>query len=100
MLEILNIDINANSNGDIKMILIREVVQEALITGYLTVEAENQLREILKTKRYDIEDMSAFLSLQLAAMAGRVRQESRELKNRLNSPEAKMGKCRMELSHY
>ena len=81
------------------MILIREVVREALRTGYLTVEAENQLREILKTKRYDLEDMSAFLSLQLAAMAGRVCQESRESKYRCSPTEGKIGKYRMELSH-
>lgn len=60
------------------MILIRELVQQAIATGYLTVEAEEQLRQLL-TKKYDREDLTAFMRLQQAAMAGSVRQESREL---------------------
>ena len=61
------------------MVLIREVVQHALTTGYLTVAAENQLRQLLKGK-YEREDLDAFMALQQAAMAGLVLQESRELK--------------------
>jgi len=60
------------------MSLIREIVQQALTTGYLTVEAEEQLRQLLLTK-YDWEDFKAFITLQHEAMEGRVRQESREL---------------------
>jgi hypothetical protein len=60
------------------MFLIRNVVQEALSTGYLTIEAEDQLRQML-TKKYDREDLKAFMSLQQAAMAGQVKQQSREL---------------------
>lgn len=67
------------------MALIREVVQKALITGYLTVEAENQLRQLL-TSKYDREDLNAFMTLQQAAMVGRVRQESRELRYSQPSP--------------
>ncbi|MBD2440023.1 hypothetical protein [Nostoc sp. FACHB-110] len=59
------------------MTRIRDVVQQALTTGYLTVEAENQLRHLL-TSRYDLEDFNAFMALQEAAMNGKVRQESRE----------------------
>jgi hypothetical protein len=59
------------------MIRIKDVVQKALSTGYLTVEAENQLRQLLST-RYDLEDFNAFMTLQEAAMTGRVKQESRE----------------------
>ncbi|MGE5659697.1 MAG: hypothetical protein ACM37W_24145 [Actinomycetota bacterium] len=70
------------------MPLIREVVQQALKTGYLTVEAENQLRQLLTTTKYDLEDMNAFMSLQLAAMAGQVKQESRELRNSQNLSES------------
>ena len=65
-----------------------ELVQQALTTGYLSVEAEESLRELLKAKKYDLQDMSAFMSLQLAAMAGRVRQESRKVAGKL------------ELSHH
>lgn len=60
------------------MSLIREIVQQALTSGYLTVEAENQLRQLLLTK-YDWEDFKAFITLQQEAMEGRVKQESREL---------------------
>jgi hypothetical protein len=56
---------------------IRDVVQKALATGYLTVEAENQLRQLLTTP-YDLEDLNAFMALQEAAMTGKVKQESRE----------------------
>jgi hypothetical protein len=59
------------------MTRIRDVVQQALATGYLTVEAENQLRHLLTTP-YDLEDLNAFMTLQEAAMNGKVRQESRE----------------------
>ncbi|MEP0752978.1 hypothetical protein NDA03_12230 [Trichocoleus sp. Lan] len=58
------------------MILIREVVQQALSTGFLTVEAEELLREMLQGK-YGSEDLKAFMSLQQAAMSGQVTQESR-----------------------
>ncbi|AFY42291.1 hypothetical protein [Nostoc sp. PCC 7107] len=59
------------------MTRIRDVVQQVLSTGYLTVEAENQLRHLLST-RYDLEDFNAFMTLQEAAMNGKVKQESRE----------------------
>ncbi|MBW4633888.1 MAG: hypothetical protein KME30_18890 [Iphinoe sp. HA4291-MV1] len=59
------------------MTRIRDVVQKALATGYLSVEAENQLRQLLTT-RYDMEDLNAFMTLQEAAMTGKVKQESRE----------------------
>lgn len=58
------------------MILIRDLVQQALTSSYLTVEAEEQLRRLLQTK-YEKEDLKAFMKLQLAAMEGLVRQESR-----------------------
>lgn len=59
------------------MLQIRNVVQQAISTGYLTVEAEEQLRQLL-TKKYDREDLKAFMALQQAAMTGQVRQQSRE----------------------
>lgn len=58
------------------MYLIRELVKQALETGYLTLEAEEKLRILLRNK-YDPEDFEAFMLLQQAAMAGTVRQESR-----------------------
>ncbi len=58
--------------------LIRDVVYQAINTGYLTLEAENKLRLMLKNK-YELEDLEAFIELQQAAMIGRVKQESREI---------------------
>ncbi len=62
------------------MVLIRDLAQQALTAGYLTIEAENQLRRMLTTTKYDLEDLNAFMNLQLAAMSGGVKQESREIK--------------------
>jgi hypothetical protein len=65
--------------GEIKIMqLIREIVEQALNTGYLTLEAEEKLRMMLKNK-YELEDLEAFIDLQQAAMVGVVKQESREL---------------------
>ena len=60
------------------MVLIRDVVEQVLRTGYLTLAQENLLRVLLRDK-YEIEDLNAFMSLQEAAMDGLVKQESREL---------------------
>lgn len=60
------------------MKLIREIVKQALNTGYLTLEAEEKLRKMLKSK-YDLEDLEAFINLQQATMLGMVRQESKEI---------------------
>lgn len=60
------------------MKLIREIAKQALKTGYLTVEAEEKLRKMLRNK-YEIEDLEAFVDLQRATMVGMVKQESREL---------------------
>lgn len=55
-----------------------EIAQQALMTGYLTLEAENQLRQLLSMK-YGKEDLRAFMKLQQEVMDGGVKQESREL---------------------
>ncbi|MEL6441148.1 MAG: hypothetical protein AAFQ80_18070 [Cyanobacteria bacterium J06621_8] len=60
------------------MKLIREVVKQALTTGYLTLEAEEKLKIMLRDK-YELEDLEAFIDLQQATMLGIVRQESREI---------------------
>jgi hypothetical protein len=61
------------------MLSIRKVVKEAFATGCLTVEAEDHLRYLLKTK-YDAQDLRAFMMLQHAVMSGSIRQQSRELR--------------------
>ncbi len=58
--------------------IIREVVQQAIATGYLSLAAENEMQQNFYSSKCDLEDLNAFMSLQLAAMAGRVRQESLE----------------------
>ena len=60
------------------MKLIREIAKQALNTGYLTLEAEEKLRSMLQ-KKYDLEDLEAFIDLQQATMLGMVKQESREM---------------------
>jgi hypothetical protein len=52
------------------------VVEQALQSGVLSIELEEQLR-LLLAKKYDREDFWAFMRLQEAAMVGAVRQESR-----------------------
>jgi hypothetical protein len=61
------------------MLLIRDLVQQALATGYLTIAAQEQLRQLLQTTKYEKEDINAFMALQKAAMDGEVLQEIREL---------------------
>lgn len=61
------------------MIKIRDIVQKTLATGYLTVESENQLRQLLQTTKYGKEDLHAFMRLQQSVIAGCVKQESRQL---------------------
>ncbi|MEG4235106.1 hypothetical protein QUA40_23815 [Microcoleus sp. Pol11C3] len=57
---------------------IREVVKQAMVAGFLSWEAENEMQKIFSSAKCDLEDLNAFMSLQLAAMAGRVRKESLE----------------------
>lgn len=61
------------------MVRIRQLVQEALATGYLIPAAEEQLRDLL-TGQYDLEDLHAFMTLQHAAMSGRVKPQPREVR--------------------
>ena len=60
------------------MEMIREIAEQALNSGFLSVESENKLRMMLRSK-YELEDLEAFINLQQAAMIGIVKQESREL---------------------
>jgi hypothetical protein len=64
--------------------LIRDVVQTALTTGYLSLEAETQLRNLLQTTKYSSPDLWAFHQLQIAAMTGKVTQQSRENRDSLS----------------
>lgn len=58
--------------------VIRDVVKKAIAAGYLTLEAEHEIEHVFSSAKCDLEDLNAFMSLQLAAMAGRVKQQSME----------------------
>jgi hypothetical protein len=66
------------------MALIKEIVQEALNTGYLSVVAEDQIRMLIQTN-YDSDDLDAWIILQRSIVAGDVKQESRRKKASLSS---------------
>ncbi len=57
--------------------MISKIAEQALNTGYLTLEAEEKLKLMLRNK-YELEDLEAFIDLQQATMLGIVKQESRE----------------------
>ncbi|MGC9525008.1 MAG: hypothetical protein ACP5D7_05650 [Limnospira sp.] len=59
--------------------VICDLVTTTLKSGYLSIEQENKLKQLLQNTKYSREDFDAFISLQNAAIDGRVRQESREL---------------------
>ncbi len=58
-------------------ISIESLVKQALDSGYLSLEAEDALRSMLRQK-YSEEAFEAFVTLQRAAMTGQVKQQSRE----------------------
>ncbi|MGE5656712.1 MAG: hypothetical protein ACM37W_08855 [Actinomycetota bacterium] len=59
--------------------MIHEIVQQALTTGRLSAEAETLIGQLLHSASCTLEDLNAYMSLQLATMAGRVQRESLEL---------------------
>ena len=61
------------------MTLISKIVRKALASGYLTVEAEEQLRQQLQMTKYGLEDFEAFITLQTEVMEGRVKHQALEL---------------------
>ena len=61
------------------MSLISSITQQALVTGYLTLEAEEQLRQLLQRTKYGVPDFEAFIILQREVIEGRVKQEAREI---------------------
>lgn len=63
------------------LVLIRDIIRQALTTSYVSFEAENQRRQLLPTK-YDLEDLNAFMTLEPAAIAARIGQESSIVRNK------------------
>lgn len=72
-------EVQARVTGNVVRVPIETIVQQAIVTGYLTVEAENELRRLLQCK-LSADQLKAFWTLQNAAMMGCVKQESRELR--------------------
>jgi hypothetical protein len=77
------------------MALIREIVQQAIKTGYLSDTAVEQLRQLLKTE-YQEEDVDALMRLHQATVTGRVQQKPRDEKS-LTSPQSKRNIVKMKL---
>lgn len=61
------------------MILIRDIVKQTLMSGYLSRTHEEQLRYLLQCTRYGLEDIQAFHQLQQGVLTGKVEQESRSV---------------------
>ena len=59
------------------MLTIREIVHKVLQSGYLTLDTEEQLRQLFAVQ-YDLADIDALTRLQQAARSGLVKQQSRE----------------------
>ncbi len=59
------------------MTSICDIVSEALAKQYLSIDAEESLRQLMSQK-YGPGDFEAFMALQRAFLAGSLRQESRE----------------------
>ena len=74
------LDTETKSSGNGVMLTICEIVLQVLQSGYLTVEAEQQLQQLFATQ-YDLADVEALTRLQQAARYGLVKQQSRELVN-------------------
>lgn len=72
------VEVPARVTENVARVQLETIVQQAIIRGYLTVEAENELRRLLQCK-LSADDLKAFWTLQNAAMMGCVKQESREL---------------------
>ncbi|MBW4479202.1 MAG: hypothetical protein KME54_20685 [Tolypothrix brevis GSE-NOS-MK-07-07A] len=62
------------------MVLIRDIVQQALNTGSLSIPADEQLQQLLQTE-FEEKDIDALMLLQEAVQSGRVRKECRNQKS-------------------
>ncbi len=60
--------------------LIQHIVREALQSGQLTAQAENQIQRLFQ-RGCDMEDIEALTQLQLAVEAGVVKRTSENRKN-------------------
>jgi hypothetical protein len=56
--------------------MIRALVESAFQTGYLSVESEGLLHQMLATRIYQTEDIAALRRLSDAVRAGQVKREA------------------------
>ncbi|BAY77322.1 hypothetical protein NIES25_37840 [Nostoc linckia NIES-25] len=56
--------------------MIRTIVESAFQTGYLSVESEGLLHQVLATKCYNSEDLSALAALYDAVRTGQIKREA------------------------
>ncbi|BAY93354.1 MULTISPECIES: hypothetical protein [unclassified Tolypothrix] len=62
----------------------KEIVEQALTTGYLTIAAQNQIQSLLASD-YDSDDLDAYIILQRAVVAGDVTKEARHHQTAVSS---------------
>ncbi|QLE59407.1 hypothetical protein [Nostoc sp. TCL26-01] len=56
--------------------MIRALIESAFETGYLSVESEGLLHQVLATKCYQPEDMAPLASLYDAVSTGQIKREA------------------------
>ncbi|AFY45178.1 hypothetical protein [Nostoc sp. PCC 7107] len=56
--------------------MIRALIESAFQTGYLSVESEGLLHQVLATKCYQSDDLVALADLYDAVAAGKIKRES------------------------
>ncbi len=78
------------------MLLIRDIVQQALSTGSLSIPADEQLQQLLQTE-FEEKDIDALMLLQEAVQEGRVKKESSKEKSPHRSSKNKRGIVKMKL---
>lgn len=56
--------------------MIRALIESAFQTGYLSVESEGLIHQVLATRSYQSEDLKALVTLRDALQAGHVKREA------------------------
>jgi hypothetical protein len=56
--------------------MIRTIIESAFQTGYLSVESEGLLQQVLATKCYQPEDLPALATLYDAVRTGKIKREA------------------------
>lgn len=58
--------------------MISRLVRSAFQTGYLSVESEGLIRQVLSIRGYQVSDLAALEELHRAVDAGRIKREAKE----------------------